>query len=418
MMHVKNGSLHISIILFIIIILASVTAVFFTTPLNDNERGYEGFEADGLVYGAMAGARYPDIQIPEGAPWRYRVLTPFLVSLLPWSVLQNFLVLAFVSNVLSLFVLLLILKRYVFSDELCLIGLLLYGGVFWALKFSFYSPAYIDFQTQLFLLVIIYLTITKRYILLVPALILSVLQKESLAIYSLFSVIHLLRNHYHRINTRTVLIAVSIVVPPVFTLFLVRFVIHVEGGYGPTVFLYWMSKMIEYRFWPKFSQAVFSGLGFIPALLVVRYGPWAKFLRKNFEWIIYFLISIFFLFGGIDKARLFLYMVPLAVILSLQVIQEYKSMVSNARFYVWVSLTLLFHCFIGGYLSPMGSFSNYLAKLVPMHSGWSFLPFLYRNLAAALIFITFTIWFIIGELHFHLKEGFIRRDPSLGKNHD
>ncbi|MFH2060972.1 MAG: hypothetical protein ABIJ59_19040 [Pseudomonadota bacterium] len=101
----KNSSLNIPIIFIVIVIISLVASVFFTTPINDKPRGFIGFESDGLAYATMAGAHLPEMPKPENAPWCYRVLTPYLVSLLPWSILQNFRFLAFMSNILSLFVL-------------------------------------------------------------------------------------------------------------------------------------------------------------------------------------------------------------------------------------------------------------------------------------------------------------------------
>ena len=79
-----------------------VTAVFLSTPITEKNAG---FDSDGVHYAAMAGENSLSPRLAHVAPWCYRILTPYIASLLPFDGLTNFRVLAFISNILSLVVL-------------------------------------------------------------------------------------------------------------------------------------------------------------------------------------------------------------------------------------------------------------------------------------------------------------------------
>jgi len=164
-------------ILFIIIFV--VFLVLLTTPITEKN---SGFDSDGQRYAAMAGelSLSPDLALQ--APYCYRILTPYLASLLPLDTISNFRVLAFLSNVLSLYILYQILSTIGFEIRSRVLGVLLYSGSFWTLRFSFYSPTYIDYLTQLLLLLIIFFSLNRRYILLVFTLAIGAIQKESASV--------------------------------------------------------------------------------------------------------------------------------------------------------------------------------------------------------------------------------------------
>jgi hypothetical protein len=363
----------------------------------------------------MAGSNLFPSSMANKAPWCYRVLTPYLAHLLPWDTLQNFRFLAYASTLLSLCILFLIFRRFGFPSDLSALGILLYAGVFWTLKFSFYSPAYIDYQTQMFLLLIIYLTIAERYIILLMVLVLSALQKESLVAYSLFSVLHLLRCRHSRSNLFLGGVVISLIVLPLASVLLVRVLVHAESATNPALtLLNEISRLREAHFWLVLLQALFSGLGLLPVILIVQHGPWLGFLRRRIAWIVYLLISIAFLFGGIDKSRLFLYSLPMVTLLSMHVLSALAAMRGKHRFLAWALVVILLHFFIGGYFTPMGTFSEYLAKMVPEHSGSTYLPFLIRNCAVAVGVFVFTLCLAVGELYFRPKIGFTRRSVTRG----
>jgi len=120
--------------LFLLMLILS----WLTTPLI---KSHDGLDSDGVFYAAMARrANIPDDTTLIYAPWCWRVLTPYLSSKLPFDIVGDFKALAFVSNLISLMLLYGLLRRVNRSPKAALLGVLLYAGVFWTVKFSFYSP--------------------------------------------------------------------------------------------------------------------------------------------------------------------------------------------------------------------------------------------------------------------------------------
>ena len=385
-----------------------VSAAFAMTPVTEHNRG---FDSDGAFYGAMAGSPLCTPADAHAAPWCYRVLTPWLARLLPWSALDSFRVLAWASNVVSLSLLFLILRRVVLSDGLCALGVLLYAGAFWTLRFSFYSPAYIDYQTQMLLLTIIHMTVCRRYVLLLPVLAIAALQRESLAAYALFAAAHLARTRGWRLDARAWALAAALVCVPAAVVYALHWAIVPSNPYNALLgYRDHVAALGQWAAWPMLAQAAFSGLGLLPALLLVQWGPWLAFLRRRAEWVVYLAISLAMLFGGLDKARLFLYCLPLVVLLSLQVVDSLRALAEPRRFAAWVVAAVAAHLYMGGWLAPMGTFSDYIVRMVPESSNGLYVPFLLGNALIAGCFIAFTVWWLLHELHVRASVGFTRRD--------
>jgi hypothetical protein len=397
----------------ILALFVIVFSVFLTTATTEYR---QGFGADGRIYGVMAGeASFPS-DLGHTPPWCYRILSPYIASLLPWSVLDNFRVLAFVSDILCLLLLLLILRALNLSRQVRIVGLLLYCGVFWTLKFSFYSPAYIDYQTQLFLLLIIYLTVRGSFVILLPVLVLAVLQRESLAALSLVSAASILRRARSHSPVVAGLLIVSVLSTAALALLLLR---HLAAPWGSSrmtsTVIGELRNVLHPAYWLVLLHAAFSGLGLIPVLLAVHYGRWVGFLRREWEWGVYAVISVAFLFGGRDKARLFLYFLPLAVILASQTVSALREFARDCRFRfaVWALVVLGAHWYIGNYFAPIGPRSEFLAKMVAEHSNGSFVPYLVRNSVLVVVIFVFTVQYVIGGWYFRPAIGFTRRVPEL-----
>jgi hypothetical protein len=368
--------------------LIVTAAVFVTTPLTRSNAGYD---FDGMFYAAMAGSPRVKPAMAHVAPWCYRVATPALVSRMPFDTLTSFRSLAFVANVASLVLLFLIARRLGFSGSLALVGVALYAGVFWTLKFSFYSPAYIDAPTQVLLLAIIYLTVESRFVPLVAVLVVAVLQKESLAAFSLFAVAALLRQQRQH-SPNTFVLAAALIVAPVAALFAVRALVPAAQSLDTTrETLEQLRQLITPGFWPIFIQSLFSGMGLLVVVLSIGPASWMSFLRERYEWIVYSTVALALLFGGRDKGRLFLYLLPAVIVCALVVIDNLRVTSGARRGLVWIAVLLALHAYLGNYLTPMGTFEEYLARLVPEHSEGRYLPYLARDLAVAGAFVMFTL---------------------------
>ncbi len=106
-------------------------------------------------------------------------------------------------------------------------------------------------------------------------------------------------------------------------------------------------------FWPVFAHAMFSGLGVLPVLLLARCRPWLALLRRRPALVVYLVIAVACLFGGIDKSRLFLYALPVLTCLSLASMASLEEDLGS-RFPVWAMLFLSCHWYLGNYLTPLG----------------------------------------------------------------
>jgi hypothetical protein len=382
-----------------------VLAVFLSTPTTEYNKGWD---SDGLIYGAMADPRSFPPGTASAAPWCYRVLTPYLASQLPWHGLDSFRVLAFTSDIGGLLLFAATLRQLGFSRRLATIGVLFYGGVFWTLKFSFYSPAYIDYQTQLLLLLIVFLTLRGRFWTLVPVFALAVLQKESLAAFVMFSIVVRLRRASAREWPAVVAFASALPAVALGTLSVVRHGSALRDASVTATVLAELQRLRDPAFWPVLLQALFSGLGLIPVLLLLHYGVWIRWLRRHWEWAIYAAVSLVLLFGGGDKARLFLYFLPIGVILLVCELGSLEQACTRGSFLACTALLLVAHFWIGNYLTPIGPFGTYLARMVPEHSGGTFRPYLVTNLWVAAAAAVVGVFGLIGGWGFRLSVGFHR----------
>jgi hypothetical protein len=95
------------------------------------------------------------------------------------------------------------------------------------------------------------------------------------------------------------------------------------------------------------------------------------FLRREPFWAVQIPLGCVLLLGGVDKARLFLYMAPAMAILGAVVCHRvYHRLGASAAALAtaWLALTLLAHLWLGHHLRPMGGVAEYLTRLVPVHA--------------------------------------------------
>lgn len=369
-----------------------VVIVFLSTPIITTR---SGFDTDGSRYGTMAGSPLFPASRALDAPWCYRVLTPALVKALPVETLMVFRIVGFASNVATLLILYLLLRKLRFRHTTSLIGVVLYAGVFWTIKFTAYSPAYIDYQTNLFWVGAIYLCISQRFSRLALVLGVGTLQKEVLLPLSLFGVSELWASRAD-LGRKLLWIKVAFLVgAPLVTFIAVRAIIDghslINFPANPLEALWKnINEVTDRRFVPMFTQAAFSGLGITGIFVLVHSRRSLEYIRARPSWIVFLGISTVFLFGGMDKARIFAYMLPLLVVLVVHALEAPH--LSSQRWFLSVALLLGTHLFIGGHFKEMSTVTDYLHEWVPRWAGWEFLPYLYRNLAVGLVFFGCQRW--------------------------
>jgi hypothetical protein len=383
--------------------------VSLTTPLIPRAGGWD---TDGRIYGAMlqafrsdrplAEVPIPVVDTPGGTsqgPWTRRVLTPWLASLLPFEPITSFRVLGFVSNWASLILVYAIARRAGLAARSSELAQLFYAGVFWTLKFSWYSPGYIDFQTQLFVLAGLALIGAGRWLWLGPVLALGVLQKESLLAMGVVAIFEFVRRSRPRSLAGAVPL-LSLVGLPLAALLLVRAMVPgPESGPVDAVFTH-LRTMVSPARWPAFAAALFSGLGILP--VVILHAPRAAWrnLRARPAWLLWLIFAGGFLFGGSDKSRLFLYALPVCAWLGAMAMRPEGPDPSPgtatspswepSRWWIWVIVTLAFHFELGHHWARLVSFDAYLARMVPMHSPEAPIPLLIRSGVACAVWLGVT----------------------------
>jgi hypothetical protein len=271
-----------------------------------------------------------------------------------------------------------------------LLGTLLYAGVFWTLKFSFYSPTYIDYQTQTFLLAALYLMVRQTYGPIPILLAVGVLQKETLLLLGPVVYVHYARTHGWG-SKRSLLYLTALLLLPFLAHQAVQSAISAINRYSAvdTYLENLVDQTTWLGFWPRFLLEICSGLGLLPCLVLYRAREAAHFLRRQPEWAWQIGIGVVLLFGGIDKARLFLFMLPALIVVAAYLLDQLQLLTSvSGR--AWIAITVLLHLYIGHYLTPMGTFARYLARMVPIHATTSVVPTLLEYGTILLIWASLT----------------------------
>lgn len=340
----------------------------WTTPLVPKNGGAD---SDGTHYLAMAGdTAQPPV---EGriAPFCNRVATPWVASRLPCArPLDRFRALAFIDACLVLFLAFAMLRAFGLGHRAALVGMVLYAGVFWSVRFSLYSPAYIDHMTQVFWLLLLWVMARGWWWLLPVVLFAACFQKESMpAIVPVVMVYYL-----HRRGWRwwpLYLLGFLLVAASVVPWLILRNNVHPVNVTDPAEAL---SKAWEFAVHTEgFARimvvATFSGLGMLPLVLLGRFGWVLATLRRQPHWVALLAVGVFLLFGGRDKARLFIYMLPAMVYLATACLHQMRRWMPPLPFALWFVSLLALHAYVGGWFADLADFDHYLDTLVPEYSG-------------------------------------------------
>jgi hypothetical protein len=378
-------------------ILALAIAAILLLSITPTTTIYDGYDSDGRFYAAMSGAEgiegIDQTTIDTLSPWNQRVLIPWLVSVLPFHARTGFLFVNQLANLLTLILLFFILKHFVSNKLVIFFTLLIYATVFWTIQFSLFSPFYIDSATMMFVCLIILLTIKRIVFLLVPTIIISSLAKESLAILIIFSAYHLYLKDFpfREISLRAILKSLALVIIPAILILVIRKLLQVQTD--PSALL-----MPGWQFISFFKnldsplvllQSIFSGTGVFLILIFINWRFSLKWLKANPQWLVYLGLCIYMLFGGHDKARLFLPLLPLLAIIFAKTISQVEEKNSQGKFLATINILFFANVIFGGLLFGLENTDTYLAKLVPEHSGGSYLPYLLINIGVSMAILLY-----------------------------
>jgi hypothetical protein len=383
--------------------------VSLTTPLIPRAGGWD---TDGRIYGAMlqafrtdrplADIPIPVIDTPAGrsqSPWTRRVLTPWLASLLPFEPMTSFRILGFASNWASLVLVYAIARGAGLAARSAELAQLFYAGVFWTLKFSWYSPGYIDFQTQLFLLASLAMIGAGRWLWLGPVLALGVLQKESALAMVVVAVFEFVRRGRPKSLAAATPLFLIVGFPLAAVLVLRAMVPGPE--FGPIdALLTHLHTMASPARWPAFAAALFSGLGILPVVILHAPGASWRSLRARPHWLVWLVLAGGMLFGGSDKSRLFLYALPVCAWLGALAMRPEgpdgasgstaSPVWESSRWWIWVGVSLALHFELGHHWARLTSFDAYLTRMVPMHAPEAPIPLLIRSGVACAVWLGVT----------------------------
>jgi hypothetical protein len=353
--------------------------LFTSTPAYET-----GLRSDQLHYAAMAMRDVAPPRLYERAPWCWRILTPLQVSFLPVGedpfsdVITRFKVLAFVSNWVSLVLLYALLRKLRASPAARVFGVLAYAGIHWTLKFSFRAPAYVDFQMQTLVLAILFFMVARRYWMTLPLFVLAALQKETALLLIPAVAVHRWGVRRRFEGADGLWLASALLLPAV-ALAAVRDAVPPVNDYAATQVFRWVvtQQLPDPHFWPRLLVALFSGLGILPLVVGWRWRAVWRRLREKPHWLAVLACGVLALFGGVDKARLFLPMTPAVIVLAVvawdPVLREHEMPAVT-----WIVLTLLLNAYLGHHFEPMGPRGAALARLAPVHASTSMAPSLVR----------------------------------------
>lgn len=359
-------------ILFLPLLIASLVFIASLTTTQTDRDG--GVDADGRYYISMAGdtTLFPESKFTHWAPFCYRVATPWIASKMPpTNYIAKFRMLATIDAGLMLLMMFLVLQAFGFSYWNSIAGMLLYAGVFWTLKFSFFSSVYIDHMTQWLILLIMWV-MAKKWWYLLPILIFGAFfQKESIASLTPFIFAFYLHQKGWKWWPNYVLgffMLAAVVIP----FLILRNNIHQDNAYSSPIYAITESyrlMMARDGYLRLFFVAVYSGLGILPIILLTHLRFVLNYLRTHPYWLVMLGIGLFLLFGGYDKGRLMIYLLPALTVLCVAVFEDLRLTMSRIYLKIWIGLALFLNFFVGTWFMRFRDFDQYLDIAVPEYSG-------------------------------------------------
>lgn len=357
---------------------ALVVLVARATPLTEHNRG---LDSDGVYYAAMAaawrtpaGRLPPDVQaLARTPPWCWRPVVPWLVAHLPAAILPGFRIVSLTAAGLSLALLYALLRALEHDVRVAALGVALYAGVFWTVRFAAYSPCYVDAATQVWIVAALLAMQHRRHVLAALLLAAAVLTREAALVFVPALLVAILRQpadparRWRTAGLCVVLAAAAFAVPRV----------SIEPVADAGALDAWLRGvrpfLSEPQAWGRLALAVFSGCGLLPVVTLVRARDAERFLRERPEWLAALLASAAGIFGGLDKARL---MLPLLVPLIVAGLAGWRRDLARRPGVAWAVLLLAvaLNAALGRIFGPLGSFEDYLNTLVPMHAPGSLTP--------------------------------------------
>ena len=366
-----------------------------TTPLTSDNGGF-GF--DGTFYASMVDRLPENAKYFSHPPYCWRVLTPFLASLLPLPPLAALGIVNMLFTLGMLYLFFFVLRELKFPPLVQLTTLALYGSLFFAVQAAFYTPAMIDPLSHLFMWLVILLSLQKRYTLTLLVVSIAAFQKESILFVT--PIAYLIRAKQDGEYQRNLLYFALLIVCALIPVGILRVLIEPSVQYHPEAVLRltFIKQFGSLDFYPRFLVGIFAGLGVIPLLLLSLRQGIVTTLKEHPYLAAFLLVGAVQLLGGTCKARLFMGMVPgLVLLLGFLITEQFSRLEGDAR--ALFSKILLFAVSLHFFLNLSGvSFMSEVQLrnwVLPTYSPYPLTESFYR------IILLVAAWF---PLHFLLTR--------------
>ncbi|MBN1355454.1 hypothetical protein JXA40_04180 [bacterium] len=326
---------------------------------------FGGLDHDGQHYAVMQDDFLSNNPLARRAPYCWRIGVPLLASLFDFPPIPVFRILAATAHWIAMIQIFYLSRKLGLSLTGAFISQGLYAGMFWTIKFGFYSPCYIDWSILPVLIGVAQLLAGRRHYSAIALISAGVLFKESVLLVIPAAAVSI-RGSTPEPAARIRRILFLCILP--LAVFLaVRSLIVPANDYTLTgVITAGWNDVISARFWSRLPLELFSGTGVL-ALLCLDYRIANENLKRfpgAVPWIVAGGLGIF---GGSDISRLLIPVLPPLIIAGSGVLASWitrRSFPGKLAF----CAAAAFHLFAGHQFEPMRSYAAYLASMAPIHS--------------------------------------------------
>jgi hypothetical protein len=333
----KTMSLHLfRATAYFLIPFFSLLVIGLTTPINQDFK----LLTDGWIYHAMADPANSPEWMLRHKPWSLRPLTPAIVRGLVYSLkvvgihlstFEGFTLVNLIAHWLNFSLLSLILGRFGLSYFSRFYGQFLYIGTYWTLKWSFFSPCYVESTSIFFIFWIVYLTLKKDFFFIPLVFVLGSFQKESIIFLAPF-VSTAFAATANALSPKALKYLLVLVVPCLGVIgFLDRIIPELGGHYVPEALIgqVFLTYYLDPRWYPRLLLTPLAGLGALPLFLWWGRARVVKFLRQHHSWAIFALCGLPPLICGWDVSRYYIMLLLPAILLSCLALQPWLE--SNSK---------------------------------------------------------------------------------------
>lgn len=303
-------------------------------------------------------------------PFTWRILQPLIINLIPFDKIISFFFISFLSLYFSTILIFKSIFIVLNERKFAILGAIIFLSIVWGVRFNIIEFWYPESLLYFFISLFFYGFYSKRKMLMVVALILGILTKETMLIFFPFYYTATMVNTvFKRFDKKLFVENLVIVLPALFVLVIVRILISNDGGVSHAY--YWINEVLWHR--------ILTLIGLKTSLQynIIENQPWIMTISIN--WYRYTIGA----FGGFflvilltwkANSKIFLsYLVPLTLIyLQLFIAYDIERLLTIA-FFPFILLTVnTFTVLVKRYKISFGYFAAYSSSLY-------LIQILYRN---------------------------------------